>query len=303
MRPHEHKETISLPFNGEAKIIICSDLHLGAAHSRWDLFEKQVLERNHTNDKALFLFNGDMINCIAPGDPRYRHTEVHEMFKGKDNQFQQETHFYCDLIEKWGIPAGRILGHVSGNHEDAALKHHNYDAFLDIVKRTGSPYLGIENFVKINFRVNGGTKLPLVLYCHHGMGGGSRRKGSGAQLEKYINYTFPYRGARIFAFANEHALADDAVVVQRQNRRAGGLQLKEILYVNSGTYLGGEAYARRKMYSPKPIGHIEITVKHQRKRQGKKDFHALTLHAQKVSWSPIGVELEHDPPPLVGKLL
>lgn len=291
-RLHEHGPTIDLPFNGKAKIIIVSDLHVGAKMSRWDLFEEMVLKPHAEDPNTLFLMNGDMINCIAPGDPRFRLSETHEMFTKGDNTHQQETHFYIKLLQKYRIHPDRLLGHVIGNHEDSALKHNNYDPFIDICKDLRSPFLGIDGFLKVNFRMGGGTRLPIVIYYHHGMGGGSRRKGSGAQLEKYINYSFPYRGVDIYAFAHEHALADDRVVVQRPNWAQKGVQRKEIIYVNSGTYMAEEGYARRKMYSPKPMGHIEINIQHRRRRSNGRSNHGLKLDVHKPTWQPIGMEMD-----------
>ena len=284
-----HGHVIDIPYNGSVKIIITSDLHVGAKMSRFDLFEQMVLKPNEGNEEVLYFMNGDMINCIAPGDPRFRLSETHPMFLKGDNTHQMETLFYIKLLQKYKLHKRQLLGHVVGNHEDSCLKHNNYDPFIDISHHLASPYLGIDGFLKIPIRVSGGTRLPLVFYYHHGMGGGSRRKGSGAQLEKYINYSFPYRGADVYCFAHEHALADDRVVVHRPSFSHKKVVRREIVYVNSGTYMAEEGYARRKMYSPKPLGHIELTATAKRRSDGKRTFAFLDLQVQKKSWNEVGI--------------
>jgi len=232
------------------------DLHIG--HKGFDQAAlKRTLEG--TDDNTLFIGGGDTFDSIICTDPRY--------FKGTDGT--ESAEIIDEQVDKGeellGPYRDKIIGLGLGNHEQAIVKKFGTNPVKRLCKRLGVNYLGYSGFVKLLFSQNGGRGRTVVVYYHHGYGGGSRTEGGA--LTKYSKQ-MKYFQSDVGLFGHDHKKVTHTI--ERMGIVGNDLVSKPITVCLCGSYQktyvkGDTTYAELKGFPPTSLGGVVIEIKPARK--------------------------------------
>lgn len=187
--PYSYGDTIRLKF--------FQDLHIGSPQ-----FDKKGFLNylSDTDDKTYLIGNGDIFDMILATDPRYK--------KGVENG---ETEAIVDEQIKGGYEllkpyADRIVSIGIGNHEETIVKHNGTNPIRRLCEKLSTPehtvqYLGMKWMIRLNLAEKGGRGRSIVVYGHHGYGGGVRTEGG--SLTKFSK-DLMYEEADIYLFGHVH---------------------------------------------------------------------------------------------------
>ena len=167
-----HEFNVTLPFQGEFKALLTSDVHWDNPHCDRKLLRKLFDRAKQIGAPILDI--GDF-HCAMQGkwDKRSSKTDLLP---------EHQTSSYLDSLVStaadWLDPYTEILTlRGYGNHETSIKKHHETDLVerLSIalrergsLARTG----GFSGFVRFYFEYKGSTRTSLTYWYHHGHGGG-----------------------------------------------------------------------------------------------------------------------------------
>lgn len=174
------KDSHEIRFNRDTRshwekwFLLTSDRHHDNAHTNWDL-EKKHLEQAKERDAGILDF-GDLF-CAMQG--KYDHRAdtsqcrpEHQRGRYLDSLVETAAEFYEPYKEN-------ILFLSPGNHETAILKRHETDLTERLAEKlgrssTGTPVVGAYcGYIRFRaVRSDGRADGNLVLYYHHGYGGG-----------------------------------------------------------------------------------------------------------------------------------
>ena len=155
---------------------LASDVHWDNAHSDQDLFLKHLAQMRDRD--GYWMLNGDFL-CLMQGswDPRKSMSACRPEHK-VDDYLDAVIRTAADALAPY---ADRLLMYAPGNHETAILKRHNSNMVERLVqalkvrnpacKAVAASYA---NFVTFRVTNPGGHTVgnPVVMYAHHGYGGG-----------------------------------------------------------------------------------------------------------------------------------
>lgn len=186
--PYKYGQTIRLkPF---------FDSHIGHRYSDTKAIQKYLAD---SDENTYLLGGGDTIDAIITSDlKRYR--------KGDDATEGQavidEQVDYTERLVKDNFK-GHIIGLMLGNHEGTILKKCGVNPIRHLCKSLDCKSLGRSCLIKLIFREEKGRGRTLMIYAHHGWGGGTRTVGG--SITKYSKM-LPYWEADIFLFGHDHKL-------------------------------------------------------------------------------------------------
>lgn len=155
---------------------LCSDAHIGSAHSRMDLLQREIEKAKRLD--ALCLVNGDLLDLILPKDSkRYEPGALAPRLRNSPTPMNEALDWAYELLEPIA-PNLMLIG--MGNHEGSVEKWHSFDPISVLVQRlqtVGSPVVhgGYAGYFRLRFQFpgvgRGGTRATLTLRYHHGAGG------------------------------------------------------------------------------------------------------------------------------------
>ena len=172
-----------------------TDLHIGAKACDERLL-RQTIQTIANDPFAYWIGGGDYIDAIArKGDKRYQESTLAPWLRGQDDTIGQQRDYVVEILKPI---ARKCLGLVCGNHEYAALKYYDRNIYWEFVRRMadladkepGALALGVQGFLVIRFRRGtkkkfGGSKR-MIVYCHHGYGGGRLPGGHALALGRVL---------------------------------------------------------------------------------------------------------------------
>jgi hypothetical protein len=239
-----------------------------------------VLRR--TIDKALdenayFLGMGDMIDFMSPSNrQRLKGAALYDSAEDViDDKAMELTHEIYELALK--PTKGRWLGMLEGHHFTQLKSGDTTD--MRLCAMLDAKHLGTSAYVRLQFQIDT-SRLNVVLWAHHGTGGGAT---AAAPLNKLERAAFGWEGADIFVMG--HTCKMPATRIQRPYPRWHGkgapdLVHRDILLVNSGgfarSYIVGNrqgqvprgGYAEMGMMNPVPLGAPFIRIQAHRSDVG-----------------------------------
>lgn len=170
-----------------------ADLHIGSP-----LFDKKKFldYMSDVDDKTYIVGNGDLMDMIIASDiKRYK--------KGVDNcetetPVDEEINRAYELLKPY---ADRILLLGQGNHEESIVKMCGTSPMRRLAEKLGVPYAGMRWMLRLNMRTEHGNGRSVVVYGHHGYGGGTRTEGG--NLTKFFR-DMAYDEADIYLFNHVH---------------------------------------------------------------------------------------------------
>jgi len=196
-----HKVIYTKSRSDTIRLHYLTDLHVGALSCDEARLRAKISEIQ--NDPAAYwIGGGDYIDAICRiGDKRHNEQALAPWLWGKNYVMQTQAEYVVEMLRPI---AGKCLGMVRGNHERAAQKYYDMDAYGDIVKGVAAeqgidPFelkLGVQGFVVLKFRRKygkdknkyGGTR-KITVYCHHGWGGGRLPSGHAMALHRILGET------------------------------------------------------------------------------------------------------------------
>lgn len=232
---------IDLPYKGRTKIFnlyFFSDLHLGSVSCAEDKLKHDIDTVKQDNDAKVFIL-GDVCDYISPHDWRFRSNGIAEWVDSDDLGKCQSDY----AIKLFKPISHKILGALSGNHEDAIHQLNSQNVHAHLVDGLGVRDLGYMAFIRLSFvwargarKVNhkhtrGGDYYSLNVLLHHGFGGG---RTDGADLNKFNEFALGYDADLIVAgHTHQKNAAKDKVYFLNQR---GELDVRYRIKARAGTY-------------------------------------------------------------------
>lgn len=229
------------------------DVHMGSA-----LFDKGAFMKylEDVDEHTYLLFGGDVMDSIIVTDPRYRKSgDATDTDAVIDDQVEEA----CKILTPF---KDRILFIGDGNHEVEVAKRHGTNPGKRLAKALGVPHLGESWFLKLNFSNNGGAGRSIIIYGHHGYGGGGRTEGGSlTKYSKVIAYNF----ADIYLFGHDH----DKVFkeIPRMYWGKTKIQARNVIVALCGSFKRNmtqddvTTWEESKGFFPKCIGGFTIGIK------------------------------------------
>ncbi len=236
-------------------------------------------------------------------------TETHTWVARRGTQVSITGNTAEDIIEDAGLwltqelyrdilkpTEGRWLGLLEGHHYMQLKTGKTTDQHLcELLK---ARFLGTSAMIRLQFNWNNGARNNVVLWAHHGAGGGAK---ACAPLNKLENIS-PYWGG-VDVFLMSHTTKSPVVPINRIEARWGGngapdLVHRKIYFVSTGGFsrsyaLGSKdgsvprgGYAEQRMLPPSVLGAPIIRIVPRNRRQRREDGKDSSV------WSPeISVEV------------
>ncbi len=223
-------------------IVPLGDLHIGAPESNF----KNLLEEIRKYDEThYFLFLGDLIDNSLKDSIGDVYTQT-----GTPEQCIEEVNaLFAEL-------RGRILGVVSGNHENRTTRHVGVDIIGMFCRDKKIPY--DKNTIILDVTVRHTTKdRNYLIYVGHGSGGGRTLGGkanAAKRLDEIVN------NAEVYISGHTHQpmyWKDGYFAVDRYNKQ---VRMCERHHIVIPAWLDYPEYAESKLYAPQPCGMFEITL-------------------------------------------
>ena len=168
------EKTITCYPNQTYHIYPLGDIHLGSIDSAEDAFNSQVNSILHTPN-SFVLGMGDYMDCITNDDKRFNIEGLAPWVeKGNivESQRRRAKELFMPLAKK-----GKLLGLISGNHEESIHSHHNNDITRNLCDDLKVPYCGYVCFVVLNFTWRkSSNNFQVIIHAWHGSGAAQTRR-------------------------------------------------------------------------------------------------------------------------------
>ena len=228
------------------------DTHIGNAYCDIDSIKRYLSD---TDDKTYIIGGGDTLDSVIVTDKRYA---KHVDGSTSDAIIDEQIDVAYDILKPY---KDRIVGLGSGNHEETIVTRNGTNPTRRLSRMLGVPHLGIDWHIRMVFSENGSSGRTLVIFGHHGWGGGSRTIG--ADLTKFSRKATD-TDADIYLFGHVHRR--QSVMLTRTGFRGGKHVAKELHLFICGTFLktfsltDESTYSERAGFPPTPIGGVNITI-------------------------------------------
>ena len=185
-----------IPYSDENKrirLIFVGCQHYGSKQFSRNNFKKFLSEYLIDDQSYLFIL-GDLFDAIVSADlKRYNPEEIDKNKLINDN--------IQEAIEDLESYKSSILGICIGNHEYQYLRRYNLSLTQLVCERLNVQNLGISFLYRLFLRRNDIDRVrSIIIYGHHGYGGGS---SFSASISKYMKKIEQF-DADIYAFSHDH---------------------------------------------------------------------------------------------------
>lgn len=235
---------------------------------------------------AYYLGMGDYIDFMSPSNrQRLRGAGFYD--NAEDSIDDKALDLVFELYQEYLAPTkGRWLGMLHGHHYSQLRTGETSDQRL--CQLLNARFLGTSAFIRLQFQI-WDTRASLVIWAHHGTGGGST---AGAPLNKLEKAALGF-DADVYVMGHttkSPATPLDRIVPRWHGNSAPDLVHKKVLLVNSGgfakSYVEGskqgqvpmDGYAGQGMMNPAHVGAPIIRIEPRITAVGRRD--------RKRVWSP-----------------
>lgn len=161
---------IVCPHSGERiNLYGLGDIHFGSPQCDVEKLRKDIKKIMKDPDGKVLLM-GDLIDSIIPGDKRYRNGAV---AGAVDDIIDNDI---SGLLLILGAIRTKIIGVLTGNHEDKITQCHGTNPGKRIAEKLGAPFLGYTTLLRLDCRGPLGSRLVDV-FASHGHGGSTKTVG------------------------------------------------------------------------------------------------------------------------------
>lgn len=250
-----HEVSVPYKYGDEFRLKALFDAHIGDNHCDVMAIKEYLKD---SDEKTYLILGGDTFAGILLKDIRRYLKSFDESVD--DDILGWEIKRANEIISS--SYKGNILGMMIGNHESAILKHHSFHLGRQLASLLNTVSLGYSCIIRMKFSEEGSRGRTLLIYAHHGFGGGSRTQG--ADLTKYCRHASSWE-CDIFLYGHVHRLQSDKI----DRMSVVGTRLipkPKYLYI-CGTFQKTlslsdiPTYAEEKGYPPVSIGAPTITIR------------------------------------------
>lgn len=229
------------------RVIGIADVHVGSPQSRLREL-KTFIEQN--KDSAFFVFLGDVIdNAIVDS--------VSDIYE----QTMNPEHALFEFYQLLDLVPGRVLGIVSGNHEERTKRRVGVDLLKVVAQQKSIAYS--EDILVIDLSVGNSAsrgskrRIQYTIAVGHGY---SSARGIGAKITGNGRIIDVITNADIYLTAHTHQPSIVKAARFEADTRNKKLFLREFYLVTVPSWLGYEHYAAQKFMHPSALGYIEIVL-------------------------------------------
>jgi len=235
-------------------LIPLADFHIG--DKGFDKKKLQgYLEWIEEEPNARVWLNGDILNVATT-------TSASSVFD-QDEDLKQQVQSAIELLTPI---KDKIVGAISGNHEQRLEKFCGYNPLIPVCSALGVPYLGYSAILAIKIQTNKGKRPKkengesqiYTFYCHHTTGGGGsvgNKMNRIAKLKEIVGNTDGYIGS------HNHQLGVIPVEARHYNVRGNRIDTQRQLLIDTGGFLKwNDGYAEMKQLTPTKLGAVRIRM-------------------------------------------
>ena len=207
-------------------LIPLGDLHRGDRHlSARGLGKlKGYLEWVMARKNAFVFLMGDILNVAS----RSSKTNPFESMSGNDE--------YQKAVELFKPYKGRIIGAITGNHEQRMYKDYGFNPLAPFCNELGVPYCGFSAAIRLRVGKRKDRKNEYHQsywgFAHHGSGGGGTL---GAALNKKMKLQEIVHGMDFYMAGHDHQLiagTRNILLPKRDN-----IEHQRVHYIDTGSFL------------------------------------------------------------------
>lgn len=176
-----------------------TDLHLGAKACNEKLLKRHI-QQIADDPNARWIGGGDFIDAVCQvGDKRYHPETIADWCLGETDIMGAQVDYFLSLTKPI---ADKCIGLGSGNHEDVSMRFYARNIYHELVKGVAANAhvepdtleYGVQGFVLPTFRrgveKSRGNAWQMVIWCHHGWGGGRLPGGHALTLGRVLSDTY-----------------------------------------------------------------------------------------------------------------
>jgi hypothetical protein len=259
----------------------------------WPLSEKHLvdawIEKIKETKNAFTLLCGDTFDFSRGHFRKHNksYTEDETSILALDEWHKKDI---VELAKKLEPIKGKILGTILGNHYHHFSDGTTSEQFLCQLLKI--PFLGTTGMIRVDFHNTSKRLHSLVIYAHHGTGGGVTIGGDANNLErKEAGFD-----ADIYVMSHTHRRhAFKTEQLQLSKKGTPTLRTRPRVFVRTGTFLKGYAqdnpmaerayqapYAEKMGLRPTSLGYVEVLIGMTHISRREKDITAQRLHRQEI---------------------
>jgi len=213
------------------------------------------------DSNGYILGHGDYAECITKNDPRFNIRNLADWVE-KDNIVESQREKVVSLFKDCAKEK-KIIGLLSGNHEEEIHMRHDNDIVRNICKDLNVPYGGYQCFVLLRF-IRSGVEGGEVFTWHAWHGAGSAQT-EGARLMRLMRLVNDIE-ADLYSMGHLHgAISTYTPDRLKYNPRTHKIESVKVIATLSGSWLKGfmqsteerplnPHYGERKGYKPSRLG-------------------------------------------------
>lgn len=250
--------------SAKIKLIPLGDVHYGTKHFDREKFT-DTCNWLTKDQNAYVLCMGDMAEFISHTDKRFDPQNIDQsLLNNLDNLAETQANYIIKHLRPF---SHRIIGMLTGNHEDTIRHHHQFDIQHYMCKELNAPNLSYTAIIRLQFFRNGSptANREVLIYASHGFGGSVSETSA---IGRLITMTKDF-DADIYLMGHVHKKV--AYTKQRLHLVGRGSELslvpKKRIYGLTGTFLrtytpntGSSSYAEKRGYSPTATGTLRIEI-------------------------------------------
>jgi hypothetical protein len=249
-----------IKFAKEFTLVPLGDIHFGSPACDEEAARKARDYILNTPD-AYCIGMGDYADLILMQDvKRFTGSAIKgdlldELDSAINRQRDMVVRYFKPLADK-----GKLLGLLTGNHEEAMTKHHSFNFMRDVCDKLNVPSLGYSCFYRLRLeKEKNNTVNTLTIYAHHGFGGGRK---PGASINRQVDAITSY-DADIVLSGHDHQVMGKRFVRLGIVGNPPKVIAKTIILGKTGSFLKTAiprhtSYSEKAGYPPNHMGHITI---------------------------------------------
>mgnify|MGYP001316309137 CR=1 FL=1 len=230
-----------------AKLVAIADVHIGSPQSR---LKKLIDILQSLGEDTFLVFLGDIIDNAI----------IDSISNIYEQSMNPETALY-EFIQLLDICQNRVLGIVSGNHEDRTYKKVGVDLPRLICKQRNIPYS--EDILILDLQVGTRAKdsskhrVQYTIVCGHGY---SSARGIGAKVTANGRLIDIVTNGDVYLTAHTHQPSVVKIARFEADTRNKKIFQRESFLVTAPSWVGYESYAAKKFMHPAAKGYIVIEL-------------------------------------------
>lgn len=236
--------TKDLGTSEEIFIIPLSDVHIGEKGFNEKLLD-DIIKDVKENDDLYLLLIGDLINNATKNS---KSDVYHEVMTP-----HEQVNF---IVDKLKPVRHKILGSVSGNHEDRTSRESGVDLSNVIADFLEIPYDNSSMVYQIKHGVSGSGKNNYIIYTTHGFGGGGTKGAKANKLQKLSELCI----ADLYIMGHYHDIITFSDSVYIPDTRHDKMVLKTRQYLITGSCVEYGGYAEKMLLRPGRTGYPLIKL-------------------------------------------